>query len=68
MTLKEYYLMFHELQLNLVAFEQLISCSEDVLRLVNHALEAERKAIIDLVAMHGGSAEVEAAIRARGKE
>lgn len=28
---------------------------------------AEREAIIDIVAMHGGSVEIEAAIRARGK-
>ena len=30
------------------------------------AVLAEREAIIDIVAMHGGSVEIEAAIRARG--
>lgn len=29
---------------------------------------AEREAIIDIVAMHGGSVEIEAAIRARGEK
>lgn len=29
---------------------------------------AEREAIIDIVAMHGGSVEIEAAIRARGAD
>jgi hypothetical protein len=28
---------------------------------------AEREAVIDIVAMHGGSVEIEAAIRARGQ-
>lgn len=31
------------------------------------AVEREREACIDIVAMHGGSVEIEAAIRARGK-
>lgn len=29
---------------------------------------AEREALIDIVAMHGGSVEIEAAIRARGQD
>ena len=29
---------------------------------------AEREAIVDIVAMHGGSVEIEAAIRARGEK
>jgi hypothetical protein len=37
---------------------------EDVYRLI---LREEREAIIDLVAFHGGSVELEAAIRSRGK-
>ena len=36
--------------------------------LVQKAVEVEREALIDIVAMHGGSVEIEAAIRARGKE
>lgn len=35
---------------------------------VTEPVQAEREAIIDIVAMHGGSVEIEAAIRARGKE
>jgi len=34
---------------------------------IEHALELEREACIDIVAMFGGSIEIEAAIRARGQ-
>jgi hypothetical protein len=30
-------------------------------------IEQEREAVIDIVSMHGGSVEIEAAIRARGR-
>lgn len=41
--------------------------SEEVIGTVWAAFAAaEREAIIDIVAMHGGSVEIEAAIRARG--
>ncbi len=33
----------------------------------NHILRKEREAIIELVAFHGGSVEIEAAIRSRSK-
>ena len=36
--------------------------------LIEKALLAERESIIDLVAFHGGSVEIEASIRARSKE
>jgi hypothetical protein len=35
---------------------------------IEHALELEREACIDIVAMFGGSIEIESAIRARGQE
>jgi hypothetical protein len=35
---------------------------------IEHALELEREACIDIVAMFGGSIEIEAAIRARGQK
>lgn len=34
---------------------------------IEAAREEEREACIDIVAMHGGSVEIEAAIRARGE-
>ena len=36
-----------------------------VMKLVNDAVAKEREEIIDIVAMYGGSVEIEAAIRAR---
>jgi len=36
--------------------------------LLKTAIETEREACIDIVAMFGGSIEIEAAIRARGQE
>ena len=44
MTWDEYNRLFHKEQLNLVAFKRLMDCDEEVLRLVNSAIEAEREA------------------------
>ena len=44
MTRDEYNTLFHRLQLNLVAFKRLMDCDEEVLKLVNAAIEAEREA------------------------
>ena len=44
MTRDEYNLLFHKEQLNLVAFKRLMDCDEEVLRLVNRAIENERDA------------------------
>lgn len=43
MTRDEYNKLFHKLELNLVAFKPLNDCDEEVLKLVNHALEEEHK-------------------------
>ena len=44
MTREEYSELFHKEQLNLVAFKQLFHCDQEVLRLVNAAIAAEREA------------------------
>ena len=44
MTREEYSLLFHKLQLNLVAFKMLFQVDKEVLTLVNAAIEAEREA------------------------
>jgi hypothetical protein len=41
---------------------------EDLQYFANLVAAAEREAIIDIVAFHGGSVEIEAAIRARGEK
>jgi hypothetical protein len=41
----EYNILFHKLELNLVAFKRLMDCDEEVLKLVNAAIEAERERI-----------------------
>jgi hypothetical protein len=43
MTRDEYNVLFHRLELNLVAFKRLMDCDEEVLSLVNHAIKAERE-------------------------
>lgn len=48
MTRDEYNTLFHKCQLNLVAFKRLNDCDEDVLRLVNAAILAEREACAKL--------------------
>ena len=49
MTWDEYNKLFHKEQLNLVAFKRLMDCDQEVLRLVNAAVEAEREACAALV-------------------
>jgi hypothetical protein len=49
MTRDEYNVLFHRLELNLVAFKRLMDCDEEVLSLVNHAIKAEREASINAV-------------------
>ncbi len=44
MNRDEYNILFHRLQLNLVAFKPLMECDQEVLKLVNAAIEAEREA------------------------
>lgn len=44
MNRDEYNTLFHRLELNLVAFKRLMDCDEEVLKLVNAAIEAEREA------------------------
>ena len=44
MNRDEYNILFHRLELNLVAFKRLMDCDEEVLKLVNAAIEAEREA------------------------
>ena len=49
MTWDEYNKLFHELHLNRVAFKRLMDCDEEVLLLVNTAIAAERKRIVDML-------------------
>lgn len=44
MNWDEYNKLFHKLELNLVAFKPLMECDQEVLKLVNAAVEAEREA------------------------
>jgi hypothetical protein len=69
MTQDEYNLLFHREQLNLVAFKRLMDCDEEVLRLVNKAVEAEREAcakVCEDSVEYAGDTLAEA-IRARGE-
>jgi hypothetical protein len=74
MTRDEYVRLFHKLELNLVAFKRLLDCDEEVLKLVNAAIAAEREEcakVCDVLAdkhtFEGGYAnECAIAIRERG--
>jgi hypothetical protein len=55
MDREEYNRLFHKHKLNLVAFKPLNDCDEEVLKLVNAAIEAEREAcakVCDVLAVH----------------
>ena len=77
MTWEEYNRLFHKEQLNLVAFKRLMDCDEEVLQLVNSAIEMEREEcakILDANAMACESLIMRSllqsnaqAIRARGQ-
>jgi len=77
MTWDEYNLLFHKQQLNLVAFKRLMDCDEEVLRLVNSAIEAEREACAKLcdslvndentIEYANGAYRCSALIRSRGE-
>ena len=72
MTWEEYNQLFHKEQLNLVAFKRLMDCDEEVLRLVNRAIENERESCAKVCdgysdGRHANMADLCAeAIRARG--
>ena len=73
MTREEYNRLFHKEQLNLVAFKRLMDCDEEVLRLVNKAIEKEREKcarIADewVLAYPHPSKTIAETIRARKKE
>ena len=69
MTRDEYNLLFHKEQLNLVAFKRLMDCDEEVLRLVNRAIENEREACANICEEEQGykTAFCALKIRARGQ-
>ena len=68
MTWEEYNLLFHKEQLNLVAFKRLMDCDEEVLRLVNRAIENEREACAKEAERTFYSVQAAENIRARGQE
>jgi hypothetical protein len=53
MTNEEYIKLFHKEQLNLVAFKRLLDCDEEVLRLVNRAIQTEREAVANWLMRKG---------------
>jgi len=70
MTREEYIKLFHKEQLNLVAFKRLMDCDEEVLRLVNKAIEKEREWCASFIEDldERGFKELAGLIRARGQE
>ena len=67
MTREEYNLLFHKEQLNLVAFKRLMDCDEEVLSLVNRAIENEREACAKEAERTFYSVQAAENIRARGE-
>jgi hypothetical protein len=72
MTKEEYNILFHKEQLNLVAFKRLMDCDEEVLRLINRAVQEEREACAKVCEeqyeYYGHDHVFAKAIRARGQE
>ena len=68
MTWEEYNQLFHKEQLNLVAFKRLMDCDEEVLRVVNRAIENEREACAKEAERTFYSVQAAENIRTRGQE
>ena len=73
MNRDEYNKLFHKLELNLVAFKRLMDCDEEVLKLVNAAIEAEREACAKVCEAEGERVDASwvscaFAIRERGEK
>ena len=75
MTWEEYNILFHKEQLNLVAFKRLMDCDEEVLRLINRAVQEEREAcakmcdyVYDNIVTDEHIKDMAFKIRARGQE
>jgi hypothetical protein len=66
MNWDEYNKLFHKEQLNLVAFKRLMDCDEEVLRLVNAAIAAEREACAKLVHDNALACDPGSMLRVRG--
>ena len=62
----EYVRLFHKLELNLVAFKRLLDCDEEVLKLVNAAIAAEREACAKVAESGLIGHTIAKAIRERG--
>ena len=67
MNWDEYNKLFHKLQLNLVAFQPLLQCDQEVLRLVNAAITEEREACAKVAEDGLIGHTIAKAIRARGQ-
>ena len=69
MTWDEYNKLFHKTQANLVAFQPLMQCDHEVIKMIEAAVEAEREACALAVEQAGidgyGTLAAAAAIRAR---
>ena len=71
MTKEEYSLLFHRAQVNLVAFKQVFHCDDELRKMVEMAVAAEReecaKLVVGLFDPEDAVAEfIAKAIRARG--
>lgn len=66
MTWDEYNKLFHKTQANLVAFQPLMQCDHEVIRMIEAAVEAEREECADM-ADATGDPDLADAIRARGQ-
>lgn len=49
MTFEEYNLLFHRAQVNLVAFKQVFHCDDELRKMVEMAVAAEREKVEDLL-------------------
>lgn len=74
MTPEEYNLLFHRAQVNLVAFKQVFHCDDELRKMVEMAVAAEREACAKLCEDYGREEEMQAIgndyaaeIRAKGE-
>jgi hypothetical protein len=69
MTPEEYSLLFHRAQVNLVAFKQVFHCDDELRKMVEMAVAAEREACAKLCEepWQGSPKGIAESIRARGE-
>lgn len=67
MTSEEYSLLFHRAQVNLVAFKQVFHCDDELRKMVEMAVAAERDRILAVIGDNQCECRCAEVVKARGE-